>query len=245
MAHRLTTEASRVITVANSLQTSARQASTTRTTASIVRAAVAVRWTERRQTAATWMQISLTLLTSTTIRFIMQQVRLWGRERIQLYVCVVRAMCGDTESLKLILNNTKISFFFLIFSSLSSLLSSRFHWHDNILKLCENYLPCPPQFSSLFASFFGWIQRTITRTIITITIIHWPTTTTSNGTFGNNSNGPINPNRTVGVSRRFCGLCCCCKKNWNVCYMFVTAETFCSFSFLSTRLTNFIPSHNL
>lgn len=41
-------------------------------------------------------------------------------------------------------------------------------------------------------------QRNFRRTII-VTIIHWPTIT-FNGTFGNNFNGPISPNRIVGVS---------------------------------------------
>lgn len=65
-----------------------------------------------------------------------------------------------------------------------------FYWHDNVLKKII--------FSSFFRPFFlNCIQRNITRTI---TITQWPTAM-SNGTFGNNSNGPINPNRTVGVSR--------------------------------------------
>lgn len=61
---------------------------------------------------------------------------------------------------------------------------------------------------SVFILRIAYVQK---NTIRTITIIQWPTTTTtswvppatittSNGTFGSNSNGPINPNRIVGVS---------------------------------------------
>lgn len=78
-------------------------------------------------------------------------------------------------------------------------------------------------------------QKNITRTIIIITIIQWPTQITFNGTFGNNFNGPISPNRIVGVSFSFCGFVVSAgefsfSQNENVSNMFVTEFTpfFCS-----------------
>lgn len=120
----------------------------------------------------------------------------------------VAALCAPRSNIKslnlFLLPNLLFSFFFFLF---------RIHWHDDTLKLCEN---CPPSLFIPFSSLLlGSKQKSIT--IIIIIITQWPTTqtVTFNGTFGNNFNGPINPNRIVGVSR-FCGLCCC-KKNRNVC----------------------------